>query len=94
MANIFFIIKFFQGNPDYINPNASFFQVIFCFIIPNCVWIAIPSAVMVRLWQDLTIYPSRLLPEYCEQESEIQGNFYYTKAPQADEESSGTNLAA
>lgn len=43
-----------EGNIDYINPNATFWQLFWIFIIPTCVWIFIPLAILIWLWPKLT----------------------------------------
>ena len=82
-----------EGNPEYINPTASFWQIIFCFVIPNSVWIIIPALVLVRLWIDLTIYPNQG-SQYTKNTEVPQGSYYYTQAPTADDEVSGANISA
>ena len=82
------------GNPSYINPTATTFDIIVYFWIPDAVWLLMPFIVLVRLWTELLVYPPGTLPE--QPTPTGRSAYYYTKTSNIDDDmsNSGINLAA
>uniref|UniRef100_A0AC34F4V5 EXPERA domain-containing protein n=1 Tax=Panagrolaimus sp. ES5 TaxID=591445 RepID=A0AC34F4V5_9BILA len=82
-----------DGNPSYINPTATTFDIIVYFWIPDAVWLLMPFIVLVRLWTELLVYPPGTLPEH---PTPLTGRsaYYYTKASNIDDDMSNSGINA
>uniref|UniRef100_A0A914Y8J3 EXPERA domain-containing protein n=1 Tax=Panagrolaimus superbus TaxID=310955 RepID=A0A914Y8J3_9BILA len=80
-----------DGNPSYINPTATTYDIIVYFWIPDGIWLLMPLIVLIRLWSELLVYPPGLLSDNPTPPTG-RSAYYYTKASNIDDNMSNSGI--